>query len=668
MFLSISLGATSQEADPSLFCPNSTDNIYDRNTSSGATYHSNLNLLLSSFSNLSRTNSFYNSTVPLNTSSSISNPAYGLFMCRGDVDLDTCERCITAAAGRLLANCSNTKRANIWYQFCILRYSDQSIFSILDRGLAIYVFSLANVTDGDRFTQVLGSTMNATATMAANSGSGKKFAVQEANFNAFQTLYTLAQCTPDLSVDDCDTCLRDGISRIPSCCDRKSGGRIFFPSCEVRFDTSKFYTITAQAPPPRSLPNITTPSPSPSTSKGGRISTGIIVGIVASVLVSVALFVLAFIFLRRRPKKRYDAVADASADGSHDDMSTTGSSQYNLSQVQAATNSFSNDAKIGEGGFGAVYKGRLPNGQEIAVKRLSKTSIQGAQEFKNEILLVAKLQHRNLVRLLGFSFQEEEMILIYEFVANKSLDCFLFDPEKQSMLNWSRRQKIIQGIARGLVYLHEDSRLKIIHRDLKASNILLDANMNAKIADFGMARIFTVDQSEEKTSRIAGTYGYMAPEYAMHGQFSVKSDVYSFGVLLLEIISGKKNSNFYQSDRGEDFLSYAWKNWRNGTPVALLDPILSGDSSYNRNEVIKCIHIGLLCVQEEAEQRPTMASVVLMLNSYSVTLPAPHQPAFFAASKTESLPGMDMDEFDKSTSKLMTVSVDDSSITEVHPR
>lgn len=156
VFLSISLGATSQEADPSLFCPNSTDNIYDRNTSSGATYHSNLNLLLSSFSNLSRTNSFYNSTVPLNTSSSISNPAYGLFMCRGDVDLDTCERCITAAAGRLLANCSNTKRANIWYQFCILRYSDQSIFSILDRGLAIYVFSLANVTDGDRFTQVSG--------------------------------------------------------------------------------------------------------------------------------------------------------------------------------------------------------------------------------------------------------------------------------------------------------------------------------------------------------------------------------------------------------------------------------------------------------------------------------------------------------------------------------
>lgn len=219
---------------------------------------------------------------------------------------------------------------------------------------------------------------------------------------------------------------------------------------------------------------------------------------------------------------------------------TAESLQYDFSTIEAATNYFSMENKIGVGGFGDVYKGVLGNGQEIAVKRLSRRSSQGAQEFKNEVVLVAKLQHRNLVRLLGFCLEREEKILIYEFVSNKSLDYFLFDMKKQTTLDWSVRDKIIKGIVRGLIYLHEDSRPRIIHRDLKASNILLDKDMNPKISDFGMARIFGVDQIEGSTNIIVGTYGYMSPEYAMHGQFSVKSDVFSFGVLLLEIISGKK--------------------------------------------------------------------------------------------------------------------------------
>ncbi|KAK0579377.1 hypothetical protein LWI29_025359 [Acer saccharum] len=158
------------------------------------------------------------------------------------------------------------------------------------------------------------------------------------------------------------------------------------------------------------------------------------------------------------------------------------------------------------GGFGEVYKGVLPNGQEIAVKRLSKRSGQGVEEFKNEVVVVAKLQHRNLVRLQGFCLEGEEKILVYEFVPNKSLDYFLFDLEKQRQLDWNTRYKIIGGIARGILYLHEDSRLRIIHRDLKASNVLLDGDMNPKIADFGMARIFGVDQTQGNTNRIVGTY------------------------------------------------------------------------------------------------------------------------------------------------------------------
>ncbi|GKV49131.1 hypothetical protein SLEP1_g55897 [Rubroshorea leprosula] len=220
-------------------------------------------------------------------------------------------------------------------------------------------------------------------------------------------------------------------------------------------------------------------------------------------------------------------------------------SLFELAVISRATNDFSSHNKLGEGGFGPVYKGTLPDGKEIAVKRLSRSSEQGLVEFKNEVALIAKLQHRNLVKLLGCCIQGDEKLLIYEYMPNKSLDFFIFDHTRRNLLDWPRRFHIICGIARGLLYLHQDSRLRIIHRDLKASNVLLDSEMNPKISDFGMARTFGGEQSEGNTRRVVGTYGYMAPEYAIDGQFSIKSDVFSFGILLLEIISGMKNKGFY---------------------------------------------------------------------------------------------------------------------------
>ncbi|XP_073005374.1 G-type lectin S-receptor-like serine/threonine-protein kinase At4g27290 isoform X1 [Typha latifolia] len=307
-------------------------------------------------------------------------------------------------------------------------------------------------------------------------------------------------------------------------------------------------------------------------------------------------------------------------------------SVFEFSQIAEATNNFSTENKLGEGGFGPVYKGQIPEGKNIAVKRLAAHSGQGLVEFKNEILLIAKLQHRNLVRLLGCCIQGEEKLLVYEYMANKSLDFFLFDQTRRALLDWGTRFHIIEGIAQGLLYLHKHSRLKIIHRDLKASNILLDDDMNPKISDFGMARIFRANETQANTNRVVGTYGYISPEYAMEGLFSIKSDVFSFGVLLLEILSGTKNARFHQHGNSLNLLSYGWELWKEGRWFELMDQSLG--EGCPRNEMVRCIHVALMCVQENAVDRPTMSEVIAMLSSENIALSDPKQPAFYTVSIT----------------------------------
>ncbi|RIA05208.1 hypothetical protein BRARA_K00502, partial [Brassica rapa] len=303
--------------------------------------------------------------------------------------------------------------------------------------------------------------------------------------------------------------------------------------------------------------------------------------------------------------------------------------------VVAATERFSHSNQVGKGGFGAVYKGRLSDGQEIAVKRLSAMSAQGTDEFLNEVRLIARLQHVNLVRLLGCCVQANEKILIYEYLENLSLDSHIFDKTRSSMLNWQMRFDIINGIARGLLYLHQDSRFRIIHRDLKASNVLLDKDMAPKISDFGLARMFGRDETEANTRKVVGTYGYMSPEYAMNGTFSMKSDVFSFGVLLLEIISGKRNKGFCDSDSNLNLLGHVWRNWNEGQGLEIVDTAVIVDSSSptcRPREILRCLQIGLLCVQERVEDRPMMSSVVLMLGSEAVFIPQPKRPGYCVAS------------------------------------
>ncbi|KAL2327907.1 hypothetical protein Fmac_021334 [Flemingia macrophylla] len=292
--------------------------------------------------------------------------------------------------------------------------------------------------------------------------------------------------------------------------------------------------------------------------------------------------------------------------------------------ISGATGNFSEGNKIGEGGFGSVYWGKLSSGLEIAVKRLSKNSDQGMSEFVNEVKLIARVQHRNLVKLLGCCIDRQEKMLVYEYLNNGSLDYFIFDRTKGKLLDWPKRFHIIFGIARGLMYLHQDSRLRIIHRDLKASNILLDDTLNPKISDFGMAKTFGGEDIEGNTSKIVGTYGYMAPEYAIDGQFSVKSDVFSFGVLMLETICGKKNRS-YRGKQVINLIDNVWTLWKKDLTLQAVDPNM--EDSIVACEVLRCIHVGLLCVQQYAEDRPTMTSVVLMLGS-EMELDEPMRPGF----------------------------------------
>ncbi|KAB1201236.1 Cysteine-rich receptor-like protein kinase 29 [Morella rubra] len=613
------------------------------NYTANSTYQTNLNHLLTSLvPDNGASYGFYNSSYGQN-----SDEAYALGLCRGDANQMSAAVASTTLHLFSPSSVPNQKEAIGGYDYCMLRYSNRSLYGTEETFPRFYLWNPNNVSANyvDQFNTDLRALMESLISQAAGGGSLRKFAANNATAPEFKTLFALVQCTPDLSEAECNDCLRGALQEIPTCCDAKIGARVIRPSCNIRFEDYLFFNYTTTEASAPSSPPVSSPPSSTNNTTGSKKNTSrTVIIIVVPTVAFVVLITFVCIYLRmRKPKEKVDSV---------DDIIRVESLHFDFGTIRVATDNFSEANKLGQGGFGAVYKGKLTDGQTIAVKRLSTDSGQGDLEFKNEVVLVAKLQHRNLVRLLGFCLERTERLLIYEYVPNTSLDHFLFDPIKRAQLDWERRYKIIGGIARGMLYLHEDSRLRIIHRDLKASNILLDAEMNPKISDFGMARLFLLDQTQENTSRIVGTYGYMAPEYAMHGQFSVKSDVFSFGVLVLEI---------------------AWRNWSERTASNIVDSTIR--SAGSSTEMMRCIHIGLLCVQENVADRPTMASIVLMLNSYSTTLPVPSQPAFFlhstmgpeSSSQWEhSIEVTEPD--DRSKGSSVQASVNEASVSDVYPR
>ncbi|KAG0477269.1 hypothetical protein HPP92_014110 [Vanilla planifolia] len=586
--------------------------------SSPSKYNSNLHLLLSNLTGSVPTSPNFFSTA------SIGNPPasqpFGLAQCRPDATAGYCTDCLSLASAKATVNESggwgNSNSAALRYESCYLRYSNQKFFGIVDESLAVFLRNPENSSNPVVFQDELQRLMADILPKASSSQS--RFAVGKRMMEEQQNIYGLAWCSMDLTITDCLNCLSSVQDWLLTW---KIGGQAAYSSCYIRFEVYTFFSldmIPVTAGAPQTVPNVSTSHNE--TAGGGGIATSNGHGV------------------------------------DNEDLSVNADSfLFSLVTLRNATNDFSEENKLGEGGFGPVYKGLLSTGQQIAVKRLSGTSRQGLTEMKNEVLFVAKLQHKNLARLLGYCLEDNEKLLVYEYLSNTSLDKFLFDPAKKSLLNWGTRFKIIEGIGRGLLYLHEDSRLRIIHRDLKASNILLDSNMNPKISDFGLAKLFAIDETQRNTSRIAGTYGYMAPEYALHGIFSTKSDVFSYGVLVLEIITGRRSSYFQVSDQAANLPSLVWQYWKEGLADRIIDDSLCGQ--YPLQEVLNCMHIGLLCIQNNNDLRPSISSLMMMFGSSSMMLPMPSTPAFydresiprhgFSSGSINQLDGGSVDEFSK---------------------
>ncbi|KAL8461344.1 hypothetical protein ACS0TY_032720 [Phlomoides rotata] len=573
-----------------------------------STFDNNLKSLLQSLSTETPQNNGFYVTSAGNGSDQIKGRA----LCRGDTPQAVCKSCIETASRDIRNRCQK-EAAVIWVEKCQLEYS----YGVLPTNYAGHYpdSNSKQASDSVQFCNALNSLR---ATLSEITATSKlKFASGKHRISDEETLYGLVQCTRDIDPGKCTYCLDQAFGELNGCTSSK-GGVVLSRTCNMRFELYRFYD---------------------EPHRKGKIRASVAIAISATMFV-VAIGGLYAVYRKKTTKARDEENSQSPVLEDNDTLITpvvikeeTGmlTSQdlplMEFSIIKAATDNFSDSHKLGQGGFGSVYKGVLPNGDEIAVKRLSRRSWQGSIEFMNEIRIIAKLQHRNLVRLLSCSLEGNEKLLIYEYVPNKSLDIFLFDSEKRILLDWKKRINIINGIARGLVYLHQESRLKIVHRDLKPSNVLLDVEMSAKISDFGLARIFSDDQNLANTKRVVGTYGYMAPEYAMEGVFSVKSDVFSFGVILLEIISGKRNSGFHLTHHAHHtLLAYAWEVWNEGRELDLLDPILT--ESCPMQELGKYIEIGLVCVQEDPAERPTMSQVVVSLESKLAELPRPNKPAF----------------------------------------
>ncbi|KAF8663878.1 hypothetical protein HU200_055215 [Digitaria exilis] len=562
-------------------------------------------------------------------------------LCRGDFAPPRCLAELQAAVGNLAASScflnNSHRRAALWLDVYIA-YGDTNASTPREDALREILYDTRLVADPAGFKQAytpLMSRLVARAVASGGGGSGRRppffFATGEARYDASGddpngTMYGMVQCMRDMTAEECERCLNASVPRLP-CGSGNQGGVVLAYNCFLRIQVYTYYDLALDAPAP--APVMTSPpTPAGETSGTSRPRNTTILAVVfpLGTLLLLAFVLTGGVYLRRRRGVK-DSKDDCSATYVHPE-------KFTLAVLRAATGNFAAENKLGEGA--------------VAVKRLSRGSSQGFHELKNELVIATKLTHRNLVQLLGVCLEETEKLIVYEYLPNRSLDNALFGTRssictqvlvftwipipthdlfnaarrhQRKTLDWRRRYAIIRGIARGLLYLHEESRLRIIHRDLKPSNVLLDSDMSPKISDFGLARAFWGDETiREVTKRPVGTLGYMSPEYAYYGHVSTKSDMFSFGVIEHQPTLFRR----WQRQQPDELREYnngrlVWEKWRRGSVAEIVDASLGG--RYAPAEA-------LACAQKEPGARPDAAAVVLMLEGQSAIQRRPSRPAF----------------------------------------
>ncbi|RDX57790.1 Cysteine-rich receptor-like protein kinase 3, partial [Mucuna pruriens] len=556
---------------------------------------------------------------------------YAFGECMKDLSKPDCDLCFSRCKTRVL-RCPPFQRGihggRILFDGCYLRYDGYNFFN---ESLSSKDMTVCGTEDfSGNWSVYKANTLELVRNLSVEAPKNEGFFVGYVSLRNV-TVYGLAQCWKFVNASACQNCLAEAITRI-DLCSPKEEGKALNAGCYLRYSTHNFYNSSNNNAPQVNqgqllplLGNFTFLSVLPRVTVLGNKNLAIIVAASSSslalllIVATVIFFVRRNVLQRRRERRQFGALLDS-----------VNKSKLNMPYevLEKATDYFSDSNKLGQGGSGTVYKGALPNGTTVAIKRLIFNTSQWTDHFFNEVNLISGIHHKNLVKLLGCSITGPESLLVYEFVPNHSLYDHLSGRRNSQQLTWEVRHKIILGTAEGLAFLHEKSQ-RIIHRDIKLGNILIDDSFTPKIADFGLARLFPEDKSHLSTA-ICGTLGYMAPEYVVLGKLTEKADVYSFGVIIMEIISGKKSKSFVQNSYS--ILHTVWSLYGSNRLCDIVDPILEG--SYPAEEACKLLKIGLLCAQASAELRPPMSIVVEMINNnHEITQPT--QPPFLNCSSAE---------------------------------
>ncbi|XP_019185426.1 PREDICTED: cysteine-rich receptor-like protein kinase 2 [Ipomoea nil] len=528
---------------------------------------------------------------------------YAMVQCRKYLSTADCVACFDAAVLETRDCSIDTSSSIVIFDGCFLWYRNSYFYDqITDPiiGGTNQVCGNRTASKKDIFNataqQLLNELLLATPRINGFYAAAKRQEEHPSGGGGGATSYAVAQCAETVSQNSCHDCLSLAYNNIKSCLPNSADGRAVEAGCFLRYSDTPFFADNQ------------TTDIAPFLGRGsssGKKKPILLAGVVGTVGI---ILVLAALFLWYLQSRKQNAWLRGNI---------LGAKSYIYKDLKAATNDFSQENILGKGGFGDVYKGTLQSGDVVAVKKLTTISSRAKANFETEISLITNANHPNLIHLLGYSGNGKVLILVYEYMANASLDRYIYG-EKRGMLSWKQRVDIILGTAEGLAYLHEQFDVCIIHRDIKSSNILLDDEFQPKIADFGLARLLP-DNKSHLTTKFAGTLGYTAPEYAIHGHLSEKVDIYSFGIVILEIISGRRSTDLQIEPVTEYLLEQAWKLYENDEHLGLVDNNLD-PNEYDAEEVKRMLEIALLCTQSPSNIRPSMSELVVMLSSTDASI------------------------------------------------